>query len=70
MQDIVDIPRMAADLERQRREIERLRAENQRLREALRKIALDDYTSEDERLTSNVPTMIWQVVARQALCLK
>lgn len=37
------------------------------LQNALRRIANDDYTKADERLTSTQPMMIWQLVALQAL---
>lgn len=50
--------------------VEWLEAEIERLQAALRRIADDDYTREDELLTSNKPTMIWQAVARQTLGLQ
>jgi hypothetical protein len=48
-------------------EINAMRTEIEQLRAALTKIANDSYTREDERLTSEQPMMIWQLVARAAL---
>ena len=42
-------------------------AEIERLRTALRKIAFDEYTPEDEAREYPIPTMIWVGVAREAL---
>src|SRR5438270_784514 len=47
--------------------LEKAADEIERLRAVLQKIAGDNYTREDERLTSTQPMMIWQLVARNAL---
>ena len=43
------------------------KAENERLLAALTEIATAEYSPASERLTSEQPAMIWQLVAREAL---